>query len=92
MAQGVKVLAAKPDDLNSVHGIYTVEGKKPLLQVVLWPPKVYSACLRMCVHVHPLLPQKILKRKGKNSKLTEGDGGMTLLMPQQENARYMWHH
>lgn len=41
MAQWVKALDAKPDDLSSVPGIHIIEGENQLLEVVLWLPHVY---------------------------------------------------
>lgn len=38
MAQQAKVLAAKPDGLNSTPGTYMVEGKRGLMKAVLWSP------------------------------------------------------
>lgn len=41
MAQLLKVLAAKPDDLSLIPGTHMVEGKNQRPQVVLWPPQVH---------------------------------------------------
>lgn len=46
MAQRVKALAAKPDNLGSIPGTHTVEGGNQLLQIVL-------SCLKCSEHAPP---------------------------------------
>lgn len=36
LVQGIKVFAAKPEDLSSIPRTHTVEGKNQLPKVVLW--------------------------------------------------------
>lgn len=55
MAQHVKGLVTKPDDLSLIHSIHTVEGKSQLPQIALCPA-------HMLCHMH------ILLQKGKCSK------------------------
>lgn len=46
MTQPVKTLAAKSDDLSSIHRTYMVEGENKLLEVALGPS------MRAFAHVH----------------------------------------
>jgi hypothetical protein len=52
MAQLLKVLAAKPDDLSSIPGTHVVEGKSRRPQVVLWPPQVHYGIHTHTEHIH----------------------------------------
>lgn len=59
MASQVKVLVAKPDDLNSIPKFYVAEDKSQLQKVVPQPSHV---CLR---HIHNIINECNLKTKKK---------------------------
>lgn len=53
LAQRVKALATKPDDLSLILKIHVVEGQKWLPKVVLWPPMHDTAQVFLSLLPHP---------------------------------------
>lgn len=58
MTQQAKVLAVKPNDLNSIPGIYMMEGENQLSQLVPWP--LYTLPV-LCTYTHTHQKQYVIK-------------------------------
>lgn len=56
MAQEIKILATKPDDLSLILRICMIERENQFLKLVPWPPPVYHGrCMYTCVCLLPYI-------------------------------------
>lgn len=70
IAQQVKALATKPDDLSLIPRTYLVEGESPHLYIILWPLHSKPVGMWTYVHTHSLLTFMLQAYRHTHNKFT----------------------